>query len=237
MPGGAEYQGNKAVMPDPSVTYRVGRSGTPPPPDAQWDKPFWRHTPALDIRHAMGDPPQHRPVTQARLAYDDLALYLIFRVADRFVRVAHKHPQAPVCEDSCVEFFFTPGTRLADGYFNLEVNAGGTAYFSHRQSRKIAVREIAAADLQQVRIAHSLTADASEERPDPIVWTIEYAIPFSMLATYAPVDIPASGTRWRANFYKCADQSSHPHWLTWATIDNPYPDFHRPEFFGTLLFV
>jgi hypothetical protein len=39
-----------------------------------------------------------------------------------------------------------------------------------------------------------------------------------------------------ANFYKCADQTSHPHWLTWASVDYPQPKFHLPEFFGRLVF-
>ena len=34
----------------------------------------------------------------------------------------------------------------------------------------------------------------------------------------------------------CADRSSHPHWLTWAPVDCPQPDFHRKEFYGTLEF-
>jgi hypothetical protein len=48
---------------------------------------------------------------------------------------------------------------------------------------------------------------------------------------------PAPGVRWRANFYKCAEHNSHPHWLMWAPIDFPKPNFHLPEFFGTLEFV
>ena len=48
--------------------------------------------------------------------------------------------------------------------------------------------------------------------------------------------IPTEDTLWRANVYKCADKSSHPHWLTWNRVDRVKPDFHRPEFFGTLVF-
>ena len=37
-----------------------------------------------------------------------------------------------------------------------------------------------------------------------------------------------------ANFYKCADLTSTPHFLSWAPIDTPEPDFHRPEFFAPI---
>ena len=49
--------------------------------------------------------------------------------------------------------------------------------------------------------------------------------------------VPEPGVGWRANLYKCADDSSHPHWLTWAHVDNPTPDFHLREFFGILRFA
>ncbi|MCB0276848.1 MAG: diguanylate cyclase, partial [Calditrichaeota bacterium] len=26
------------------------------------------------------------------------------------------------------------------------------------------------------------------------------------------------------------------HWLTWAPVEHPKPNFHLPEFFGTLVF-
>ena len=40
----------------------------------------------------------------------------------------------------------------------------------------------------------------------------------------------------RANFYKCADRTAHPHFLAWNRVDAPAPDFHRPDFFGELIF-
>jgi hypothetical protein len=35
----------------------------------------------------------------------------------------------------------------------------------------------------------------------------------------------------------CADATSHPHWLSWSPANLSEPDFHRPEFFGTLVFA
>jgi hypothetical protein len=39
----------------------------------------------------------------------------------------------------------------------------------------------------------------------------------------------------RANFYKCADNTRIPHYVSWNPIEVASPDFHRPEFFGELL--
>jgi hypothetical protein len=50
------------------------------------------------------------------------------------------------------------------------------------------------------------------------------------------VEKPGPGVTWRANFYKCADKTSHPHWLTWAHVNYPKPKFHLPEYFGRIEF-
>ena len=47
-----------------------------------------------------------------------------------------------------------------------------------------------------------------------------------------PLEPPAQ-RRWRGNFYKCADESSHPHWASWRPIGEKL-DFHTPEFFGEI---
>jgi len=38
------------------------------------------------------------------------------------------------------------------------------------------------------------------------------------------------------NFYKCADETSTPHYVSWSEISTAAPDFHKPEFFGELNF-
>ena len=38
------------------------------------------------------------------------------------------------------------------------------------------------------------------------------------------------------NFYKCADGTDSMHFVSWSPIPTAKPDFHRPEFFGILIF-
>ena len=44
------------------------------------------------------------------------------------------------------------------------------------------------------------------------------------------------GKRMTANFYKCGDELPTPHFISWAPIEWKEPSFHRPEFFGELVF-
>ena len=91
-------------------------------------------------------------------------------------------------------------------------------------------------DAERIKKATSLRGPITEEIAEPVDWILEYAVPIDMLAKYTQVEKPATGVIWRGNFYKCADQTSHPHWLTWSPVELPAPDFHQPKFFGTLEF-
>ena len=219
------------------MKYQVRRFSKPPVIDANWDKAPWDALEALSVEHAFGGEPEHRPRTQAKVGWDREAVYVIFRVEDRYVRaVAAKH-QDPVYRDSCAEFFFTPGKDLPRGYFNLEMNAGGTMLFHFQAVPKENVVTVSEADCARVLIAHSLPATVEPERPEPVVWTVEYRIPTDILPKYARVDRPAEGVTWRVNFFKCGDDTSHPHWLTWSPVRKSPLGFHLPECFGELTFV
>lgn len=222
--------------PDAPV-YRAPPIPAPLPLDGNFDKPAWTSAPAATLRHFMGDRPAHFPRTEFRVAYDREALYVIFRVADRYVQAAVAAEfQGPVCHDSCVEFFFTPGPDMHAGYFNLEMNCGG-ALLLHWQTVPRRGQRVSDADCARIEIFHQLPRIVMPEIETPTVWTVEYRLPLDILKHYAPaITAPAPGAVWLANFYKCGDQTSHPHWLTWAPVRLPQPDFHRPEWFGRLEF-
>lgn len=217
-------------------TYRVHRLKQPLTIDADWDKPAWKDIPSLTIEYYMGQAPEHQPQAQAKVAYDEDALYLIWKVADQFVLAKRTRHQDDVWRDSCVEFFFTPGTEPAErGYFNLETNCTGVKLLGiHHPGSKD--DQPTAADFASIVTASSLQRKIDPELAVPTTWTLEYKIPLSLVQKYAKVDLPQRGVRWRANFYKCADDASHPHWLTWSPVANTEPSFHLPQFFGILEF-
>jgi hypothetical protein len=216
--------------------YKVERLSGPVKIDGNWDKLPWINIKPLKINNHMGDKPDHKPLVQAKLAYDEDAIYVIFLVGDRYVRAVAADYQGNVYKDSCVEFFFTPGRDVKKGYFNLETNCGGTALFHFQKiPRKDAV-SIPKEVFEQIELAHSLPKIIDPEITDPVKWTMEYRIPFQILKDYYEITLPSSGETWLANLYKCGDDTSHPHWLTWAVIDKPNPDFHVPEYFGILEF-
>ncbi len=220
----------------PTRRYSVPRLRSPLVMDGDWAKPPWPRVQPAALAHFMGERPIHFPRTEVKVAYDDDHLYVIFRVEDRYIRAMAQGYQSPVCQDSCVEFFFTPSTDLSQGYFNLEAHCGGTLLFQHQTRRGKDTIRIADEDMDRIQVAHSMPGRIPSEIQEPRTWTLEYRLPLSILEKVAPVVRPGPAVVWRANFYKCADLSSHPHWLTWSWVDVPQPDFHRPEYFGELLF-
>lgn len=205
--------------------------------DNNWDKEIWNEIEEITLQNYMGVQPEHFPVTKIKLLYDENNLYIIFHVEDRYVKCIAQNHQEAVFKDSCVEFFFSPFNNIGKGYFNLEINCGGTALFSYHKVPRIDRVKISIEDINKIEIAHSLPKIIETEINEPKVWTLEYRLPFSILEKYADIAKPASGKKWWANFYKIADGTSHPHWLTWNKVDFPKPNFHMPEFFGELEFL
>jgi hypothetical protein len=230
-------QENKAMNKNEPKSYTVSKLQSPIAINAVWDKPQWQDARELTLNYYMGEKPDHIPQVKAKMAYDENNIYVIFRVEDNYVKAVAEQNQDPVCRDSCVEFFFTPGRDITAGYMNMETNCCGKILLYFQQKRGVGQIEVNPRDLAKIEIAHSLPYEKiTEEIQEPTVWTLEYRIPISVIQSYMPVEKPAKGVVWKGNFYKCADRTSVPHWLTWSFVDKPAPDFHRPDYFGTLIF-
>jgi hypothetical protein len=217
-------------------TYPIQRMQNNLTIDADWNKTAWKDVPPITLEYYMGDEPEHQPKAQAKAAYDDHFIYIIWKVEDAFVLARRTKNQQDIWRDSCVEFFFTPSSDPKEqGYFNLETNCCGAklfgSHFSEGEDYKFTADDFAA-----VVTANSLKGPIDSEITEPTVWTLEYKIPFSVLEKSAKVEHPAPGVKWRCNFYKCADDASRPHWLTWSPVTHAKPSFHLPEYFGILAF-
>lgn len=219
-------------------TYKVSKLKGTLAINADWNKPQWKNIETIRVENYMGTIPPFKPTVEAKMMYDNDNVYVIFRVKDRFVKSVVQEYNGNVSGDSCVEFFFAPDSSLPLSYFNLEINAGGTPlifYIKHPYPATPYVK-LEATEIEQIEIAHSLPSKVDPEITEPVTWTIEYRIPLSMLAKFSNVSRPAPGVKWKANFYKTGSRTSNPNYITWNFVDNPRPNFHLPQFFGTLIF-
>ncbi|MQY77738.1 MAG: diguanylate cyclase [Bacteroidetes bacterium] len=232
------YHNKKSDKSEKMINYRyhVEQAVKLPAINSEWDKRFWEDAETISLRNYMGSRPVHFPETNAMLKYDDNHIYVIFKVKDQYVKAIAKGINGKVWQDSCVEFFFIPGTDISRGYFNFELNCKGIFLFEYHTNNGSKTGFVDKEDYSKIVVSHSLDIDVEQEVIEPVTWTVEYCLPFSILEHYMEVDKPVPGTLWRANFYKCADKTSQPHWLTWAPVDYHKPKFHLPQFFGWLEF-
>ncbi len=188
------------------------------------------------VSHVRPESSDHAPETIFRVLHDGASLYVRFDVSDRYVRSVHTAFQSPVCRDSCVEFFVQP--KAGTGYFNFEVNAGGTLLLYYVEDPARTARGLAKytpvpeAWGSQVEIRSSLPRVIEPEIATPVAWRVCYKVPLALFESFVG-DLGRDGGLWRANFYKCGDETSHPHWLSWAPV--PELNFHLPACFGELL--
>ncbi|EJW90343.1 hypothetical protein EVA_21550 [gut metagenome] len=171
----------------------------------------------------------YAPEVQFRIAYTQDAILLHYKVKEASVRAVAGRDNGPVWEDACVEFFSVPA---GDGiYYNVECNCAGAllvAAGSGREERQHAPQEV----LDKVQRWASLGREPFEERLGDCTWEVALIIPFTTFFLHKITSL--EGKTIRANFYKCGDKLQTPHFLSWNPIDLPSPNFHCPQFFGTL---
>lgn len=167
------------------------------------------------------------PECNVRAAWCDKGLGILYNVKGLDLRALAMSDNGSVWQDSCCEFFVSDP---CDGtYYNFEMNCIGTLLVSKRKSREDCVH-YTADKLKKVKRFTSLERKQVEINDKEFSWSVGMFIPFSLIG----IDKHHIPTSLKANFYKCGDLTAHTHFLSWSPIDTPKPDFHRPDFFGTL---
>lgn len=188
--------------------------------------PDWQIIPALPIDTALWGTGATNIRAQARLAYDDAALWVRLRAWETAIRAEYRGRPHPVSQDSCLEFFFCP-TEGDTRYFNVEFNPNGALFLGFGSGLD---------DLTRLLVSDEQTLFS----PVPFIaeggWGIEYRLPFAFVRRFIPRFAPGAGSSIRANCYKCGDKTPRPHYIAWNPVAGDVPCFHRPMDFGRMIF-
>ena len=171
------------------------------------------------------------PDVKFRIAHTGSDILLEYRVKEASVRAVADVDNGRVWEDSCCEFFFqVPGDK--ENYYNMECNCGETLLigYGRKGEREHALPEVTAT----VDRWSSLGKAPFEERAGECEWQLALWIPAGAFFRHQIKSF--DGMIARANFYKCGDKLTTPHFLSWNPINLPEPCFHCPEFFGSIRF-
>ena len=185
------------------------------------------HQELINIRPWAAYP--YKPELAFAMAHGDQGVFLKFYVEEKHVRAVYSEPNDPVYKDSCVEFFVSFGDEKE--YYNFEFNCAGTCLLSFGEER---VNRIMSGDELIKSIAFRSSIKPANSKGSNIGWELTLSIPFSAFQ-YHEID-SLKGKKCRANFYKCGDDLPEPHFVVWNEIKTEEPDYHRPEFFGSVEF-
>jgi len=219
--------------------YQIGKAPAGLPLNADWNDPAWAEVQELEITHFRPESSSHRPRTFVKLLYSEDAIHGIYRVHDRYVRCVRLNYFDEVWKDSCVEFFAQP--KPDRGYFNFEFNCGGAflcSYITDPERTPCGFKAFTKLPWEvatRIQLRTSLSRIIEREISTPTVWTLQFLIPFSLFEPFAGNIGSIVGQVWRGNFFKCAEEVSHPHWAAWSPV-NEF-NFHLPRCFGEIRFA
>ena len=173
----------------------------------------------------------YKPEAAFSIGYSQHEILLKYYVAEDYFKAEKTESNQNVFEDSCVEFFIAPAD---DGiYYNLEFNGIGTCLMGSGTSRENRERADPAI-IAGIRRKTSIGKGPVTEIKGKYSWTLTIAVPLKVFFHHKTENL--KGKKLRANFYKCGDKLTIPHYLTWNPVGTSKPDFHRPEFFGFIRF-
>lgn len=166
-----------------------------------------------------------KPFVTFQMAHNGRELFIRFTVKENHSLARIQEDNGEVWTDSCVEFFIA----LDDsGYYNFEFNCIGKALLGFRKERPHAIHATAPI-MQSIKRVSNLGDKPFEEKSLNEPWELIVAIPATALFKHQ-ID-QWQGVKARVNLYKCGDNLTQPHYLSWAPINTPNPNFHVPNCF------
>ena len=167
----------------------------------------------------------YAPEVTFKMFHTGEKLYVRFDVSEECTAARVAEDNGKVWTDSCCEFFLSLD---GEAYYNIETTCIGRMLIGYRAKGQTAIHageEV----LSQVERITSIGTEPFEERVGENKWSLIIALPTSIMHQH---DIKSwDGLKLKVNLYKCGDDLSKPHYLSWQPIALPKPCFHCPEFF------
>ncbi|TDO00040.1 carbohydrate-binding family 9-like protein [Sunxiuqinia elliptica] len=166
-----------------------------------------------------------------KIAHNDTHILLHYTVREDEILARYSRHNEPVYTDSCVEFFIVFDGE--ENYYNFEFNSLGTCLSANGPDREKRTPQ-SIEQLSKIKTQTKIQRLNGQESPR-FEWQLSIQLPIELFGNSQLSKL--SGKKARANFYKCGDDLSKPHFLSWNNIETPQPDFHQPPYFGEVVFL
>lgn len=170
------------------------------------------------------------PRVQFRIGHTGDEIWLKYYVNEQHLRALETRINGDVYKDSCVEFFISHDN---ENYYNFEFSCIGTIHLAWgpgRKQRKFVDPALA----EKIQVKSSLGKHPFDNKSGDFTWEMMVRIPVETFA-YSRIN-SFNNLKSSANFYKCGDETAVPHYVTWNPVSTEQPDYHRPEYFGKVIF-
>ena len=170
---------------------------------------------------------EYKPEMSFRAVHTDDRFIVSLRTVEKDPIAYIDYRNGFVCNDSCMEFFFSPSADNSAGYFNFEMNSNPTIYLGYAKSKD---DKGVLVDWPEEDLRLRTTYGVDEGGRD--FWQVDFEIPYAMIEKYVSGCTLSSGSIIRGNVYKCGKHDQPEHYGSWNLVDVEKPSFHLPEFFG-----
>lgn len=164
------------------------------------------------------------------IAHTGATICLKFYVKEDVIKVTSYQTNGRVHKDNCVEFFVSFGADKK--YYNIEFNCMGICLigFGEKRLNRVLLTDTLIAKVK----THIKIITTPMNSTNKYAWEITAIIPIEVFeAANLSSFNKLSGA---GNFFKCGDDLPKPHFYCWKMIESETPNFHLPEFFGSLKF-
>jgi len=171
-----------------------------------------------------------KPEVTFQIAHNGDNIFLKYRVHENEILGLVGEDNGKVWTDSCVEFFIAFDNEY---YYNIETSCIGKTLFGYRKPGIDPIHgspEI----MSLIKRRPSLGSMHREKEQGDFHWTMTLIVPRT--AFWKDNIQSFNGIKVKGNFYKCGDNLTVPHFISWTKIDTPSPSFHQPAYFGEIEF-
>ena len=187
--------------------------------ESAWQEAAWTRD-FVDIQGPAQPTPRFR--TRAKMLWDDAYFYVAAALEEPDVWATLTQRDAVIFRDNDFEVFIDPDGDTHN-YYELEVNAFGTLWdLMLPKPYRDGGPPIDAWDIRGVRAGIDVQGTLNDPRDPDEGWTVEVAMPWSILEEAAPGgDPPQPGDQWRVNFSR----------VQWRTVvdDGAYRKERDPD--------
>lgn len=205
----------------------------PPVLDGKADEPQWANAVPIKSFQAFWSGQQPKLPHEARIIWDDEAMYFFAELPDNYLRAFGKKRNDTLWLGDVFELFFKP-SQDKPAYYELQANPLGLILELPFPSRGYSFEKLAALPHQGMEVAVHVDGSLDDPGKTDKKWTVEGRLPWTLFA--ATGGKPQAGDTWQfqLSYYDYGPDGTEPELGSCAPLT--VPSYHRYEDYAGLKF-